>query len=111
MRSIGLIASLVSQVRLAVRLLREPRVSTFAKAVPFLAALYLVSPLDIIPDVLPILGQIDDLVIAFIALQAFVRLCPQPAVAFHRTAIAEGRRYAPMSSTDCFIDAEWRREE
>ena len=107
----GLLRTLVSRARLAVRLLREPRVPLFPKALPLAAVLYVISPLDVIPDLLPLLGQIDDLAIILIALEVFVRLCPVPAVVFHRGAIAQGRRYAPMSTGDDFIDAEWRREE
>jgi len=100
---------LFSQVRLAVRLLREPRVPILAKAVPLLAALYLISPLDVVPDLLPLLGQVDDLTLILVALAVFLRICPPAAVAFHRRAIAEGRPYAPMSPTDDVIDADWRR--
>ena len=106
----ALLRLLVSQARLAGRLLREPCVPLGAKAVPLLAGLYLLAPLDFIPDVLPLLGQIDDLTLILIALSAFLRLCPAAPVAFHRAAIAEGRPYAPMSSADDVIDAEWRRE-
>ena len=107
----GFLRMLVSRARLAVRLMREPRVPLFPKALPVAAVLYVISPLDVIPDVLPLLGQIDDLAIILIALEVFARLCPVPAVAFHRDAIAQGRRYSPMLNTDGFIDAEWRREE
>lgn len=57
----GPLRMLFSHARLASRLLREPRVPFLAKAVPLLAVLYLLSPLDLVPDVLPLLGQIDDL--------------------------------------------------
>jgi uncharacterized membrane protein YkvA (DUF1232 family) len=105
-----LLRMLLTQVRLTLRLLREPRVPLPAKAVPLLTALYVVSPLDVIPDVFPLVGQIDDLTLALVALAAFLKLCPAGPVAFHRGAIAEGRPYAPMSSTDDVIEAEWRRE-
>jgi uncharacterized membrane protein YkvA (DUF1232 family) len=104
-----LLGMLFSQVRLTGRLLREPRVPLFAKAVPVLAALYLVSPLDIIPDLFPLVGQVDDLTLSLIALATFLKMCPAGPVAFHRGAIAERRPYSPMSSTDDVIDAEWRR--
>jgi uncharacterized membrane protein YkvA (DUF1232 family) len=105
-----LLRMLLTQLRLTLRLLREPRVPLPAKAVPLLTALYVVSPLDVIPDVLPLVGQIDDLTLTLVALAAFLKLCPAGPVAFHRGAIAEGRPYAPMSSTDDVIEAEWRRE-
>ena len=100
-----------SHVRLAIRLLREPRVGLLVKALPLLAAVYVVSPLDFVPDVIPVLGQLDDMGILLISIEAFLKLCPAEAVVFHRTAIDDGRRYSPMSATDQVIDAEWRREE
>lgn len=106
----GLFRALLSQVRLAIRLMREPRVPLPTKAVPLLAALYLISPLDVVPDVLPLLGQLDDVGIILVTLEVFLRVCPAQAIAFHRAALAQGRRYAPMSPADDFIDAEWRRE-
>jgi hypothetical protein len=38
-------------------------------------------------------------------------LCPAEAVEFHRTAMAQGRKYDPMPSTGSVIDVEFRREE
>ena len=105
-----LLSMLFSQVRLTSRLLREPRVPLVAKSVPVLAALYLVSPLDFIPDLFPVLGQVDDVTLGLVALATFLRMCPAGPVAFHRGAIAGGRPYSPMSTTDDVIDAEWRRE-
>jgi uncharacterized membrane protein YkvA (DUF1232 family) len=101
---------LFSQVRLTGRLLREPRVPLLVKVVPVMAALYLVSPLDVIPDLFPLVGQVDDLTLSFIALATFLRLCPEGPVDFHRGAIAEGRSYSPMSPADDVIDAKWRRD-
>jgi len=103
--------ALLAHLRLAVRLLREPGVSALAKTVPFLATLYLISPLDLVPDVVPVLGQLDDLGILLLAFQGFLRLCPARAVTFHREAIAQGRSYSPMAPTGDVIDAEWRRED
>jgi uncharacterized membrane protein YkvA (DUF1232 family) len=101
---------LIRQARLALRLLRDPRVPWVTKAVPVMAALYLIVPLDLVPDVFPILGQLDDLGVAAVALETFLRLSPAGARTFHETAIAHGRRYSPMAPGDEIIDAEWRRE-
>jgi uncharacterized membrane protein YkvA (DUF1232 family) len=106
----GLLRMLLSQLRLAVRLLREPRVPFLTKTLPVLAAIYVISPLDFVPDVLPVLGQLDDLGILVVSLELFLKLCPAEITDFHRTAIAQGRAYSPMSPADGFIDAEWRRE-
>ena len=107
----GLVRTLMSHVRLTLRLLREPRVPALVKAVPILAYLYIVSPVDFVPDVLPIVGQLDDLGILMLALEAFLRWCPQPAVDFHRAALDQGRRYGPMPAAGAVIDAEFRRED
>jgi uncharacterized membrane protein YkvA (DUF1232 family) len=101
--------SLLLQARLAIRLMREPRVPALLKAVPVLAALYVISPIDLVPDIIPGLGQLDDLGIIVAALELFVRLCPGAAQSFHKDAIGERRAYSPMSSSDDIIDAEWRR--
>ena len=98
---------------MAVRLLREPSVPILMKALPILAGLYVVSPFDFIPDFLPVLGQLDDVGVMLIALQAFIRLCPAGAVEFHRASIAQGRRYYPMPvpMNGEVIDAEFRLED
>ena len=106
----SLLRTVLSQVRLSFRLLREPCVGMLVKALPFLAAVYVVSPLDFIPDVIPVLGQLDDLGILAISIEAFLKLCPTAAVNFHQAAIDAGRRYSPMPAGSRVIDAEWRRE-
>jgi uncharacterized membrane protein YkvA (DUF1232 family) len=98
-------------VRLTVRLLREPGVPLLSKAFPVSAALYLISPLDFVPDFLPVLGQLDDLGVILIVLEAFLKLCPAGAVDFHRAAMAQGCKYSPRPWAGEVIDAEFRREE
>jgi uncharacterized membrane protein YkvA (DUF1232 family) len=99
--------ALVAQARLAVRLVREPRVPFVLKGIPLLAGLYVISPIDFVPDFIPGLGQLDDLGIMLAALELFVRACPQSAQDFHREAIARRRRYSPMTPADAVIEAEW----
>jgi uncharacterized membrane protein YkvA (DUF1232 family) len=66
--------------RLAGRLARSPRVPLRAR-LPLVALLvYLAMPLDVIPDFIPVVGQLDDLLVAGIAVWWFLRVCP-PAVA------------------------------
>lgn len=99
----------MSDVRLAVRLMREPLVPVYLKAVPLLAGLYLISPIDVIPDFLPLLGQLDDVGFLLVAIKTFVKLTPNATAEFHREAIARRRPYSPMSPGDYVIDAEFRR--
>ena len=106
----GLLRTLVSHARLAVRLVRDPRVPAIAKALPVAALLYVVSPLDLIPDVLPVLGQLDDISFLIVALEGFLKICPAAVVAYHRDAIAHRQPFSPMAPAADVIDAEWRRE-
>jgi uncharacterized membrane protein YkvA (DUF1232 family) len=106
----SLVRTLLSHVRLTLRLLREPRVPRLVKAVPILAVLYVVSPVDVIPDVIPILGQLDDLGVIVLALETFLKWCPSQAVEFHRSAMTQGRKYGPMPPGGEVIDAEFRRQ-
>jgi uncharacterized membrane protein YkvA (DUF1232 family) len=105
----SMVRTLLSHLRVSVRLLREPRVPVIFKVIPLLAAGYVISPLDFVPDVLPIIGQLDDLGIVYIALEAFLRVCPTDAVDFHREAVARGRRFSPMPAAGETIDAEFHR--
>src|SRR6266481_5233370 len=107
----SMLRTLVSHVRVTLRLLREPRVPFAFKLIPVLAAGYVISPLDFVPDVLPIIGQLDDIGIVFIALETFLRFSPVDAVEFHRAAVAEGRRFSPMPPGGDVIDAEFRRHD
>ena len=101
--------ALLNQARLGVRLIREPRVPALLKAIPVVAALYVISPIDFVPDFIPVLGQLDDLGIIVAALELFIRLCPSGAQAFHREAIVQRQAYSRMSPDDDVIEAEWRR--
>ena len=106
----SVLRGLLAQARLALRLIREPAVPLLAKAVLALAAVYLIWPLDFLPDLLPVLGQLDDLGVVLAALEIFLRLCPDAPAAFHREALAAGRKYSAMPVQSGFVDAEFRRE-
>ena len=106
----SVMGALFAELRLAWRLVKEPRVPGLVKTLPALALLYVLSPFDFVPDVLPFLGQVDDIGILLIAMKAFLKLSPQAALAHHAAAITSGRRYAPMSPSDIVIDATCRRD-
>jgi uncharacterized membrane protein YkvA (DUF1232 family) len=67
-------------VRLYWRLFRDRRVSILAKALLILTLGYLVWPFDLIPDFLPLIGEVDDVGIVLFGLWLFVRLCPPEVV-------------------------------
>lgn len=70
---------LAHRFRLAWRLARHPRVSLRARLALAALLCYLALPLDLIPDPIPVLGQIDDLVVTGLAVWWLLRVCP-PAV-------------------------------
>jgi len=65
------------------RLFRDRRVPLAAKLVLPLLLLYVLTPFDIVPDFIPVLGQLDDLLIVGLGLALFLRLCPPQVVAEH----------------------------
>jgi uncharacterized membrane protein YkvA (DUF1232 family) len=76
--------------KLAYSLLRDPRVP-LAPKVALLAALgVVVSPLDL-PGWVPLVGELDMLALALLAVKVFVDACPDALVAEHRRALGEGR--------------------
>jgi uncharacterized membrane protein YkvA (DUF1232 family) len=79
--------ALFRQARLAFRLLRDERVPTMAKLVVPAALLYVASPLDFVPDLFPLVGQVDDLGILVLGVLAFIKLCPGQLVAEHEAAL------------------------
>jgi uncharacterized membrane protein YkvA (DUF1232 family) len=70
------------------RALRDPRVPWYAKAVGACVVAYAVSPIDLIPDFIPVLGLLDDLVLVPLGIMLVVRLIPADILAEHRAAAA-----------------------
>jgi len=68
-------------VTLARRLRGDERVPMRAKVAVALAAVYLLSPLDIVPDFVPVLGALDDAVVLAIALRYAGRRIPRQVLA------------------------------
>src|SRR5215212_8891884 len=69
------------QLRLSWRLLRDERVSAVKFALPMFVALYVMSPIDPIPDFLLGLGQVDDLGIVVAGVLLLARIIPRLAPA------------------------------
>lgn len=76
-----------SKFTLLWRMLRDPDVPAFAKAVLPVLVAYLAMPFDIVPDFIPVLGQLDDLVVIAAGLGVFLWLTPRPVVEDHLTAL------------------------
>jgi uncharacterized membrane protein YkvA (DUF1232 family) len=75
---------------------RDPRVPWYAKAVGVCVVAYALSPIDLIPDFVPVLGLLDDLVLVPLGLLLVVRLIPADILAEHR-AVSAGVADRPVS--------------
>ena len=65
---------------------RDPRTPWYAKALAVAVAAYALSPLDLIPDFIPVLGWLDDLIIVPLGIVLAVRLIPADVMEEHRRA-------------------------
>jgi uncharacterized membrane protein YkvA (DUF1232 family) len=61
----------------------------YAKALGACVIAYALSPIDLIPDFVPVVGYLDDLVLVPLGLLLLLRLIPAPVMAEHRAAAAE----------------------
>jgi uncharacterized membrane protein YkvA (DUF1232 family) len=75
---------------------RDPRVPWYAKAVALAVAAYALSPIDLIPDFIPVLGYLDDLIIVPLGILLVVKLVPAELMAEFRAEAAR-REGAPRS--------------
>ena len=67
---------------------KDPRTPWYAKAVAFLTTAYAFSPIDLIPDFIPILGYLDDLFIVPAGIALAIRLIPAEVLAEARETVA-----------------------
>ncbi|MER9433724.1 YkvA family protein [Mesorhizobium sp. M0618] len=80
---------------------RDPRTPWYAKALAVCVAGYALSPIDLIPDFIPVIGYLDDVILVPLGVLAVVRMIPPEVMAEHRktAALAAARpvsRYAAV---------------
>jgi len=73
----GYISRLLKETYVFYLSMKDPKLPVYTRVILSLIVGYAFSPIDIIPDVIPILGQIDDLVILLIATSIAKRLVPK----------------------------------
>ena len=72
---------------------RDPRVPWYAKALAIAVAAYALSPIDLIPDFIPVIGYLDELFILPLGIWFVVRLIPDEVMVEYRArANAAGQR-------------------
>jgi membrane protein DedA with SNARE-associated domain/uncharacterized membrane protein YkvA (DUF1232 family) len=76
----------------------DPRVPWYAKAFVLMIAAYVVSPVDLVPDFIPVLGQVDDAILVPLGILVATRLMPPEVLDEHR------RRAAILAE----VPTDWR---
>jgi uncharacterized membrane protein YkvA (DUF1232 family) len=99
-------ASLVKKLRIEAHAAwlaaRDPRTPWYARAFGFLVAAYALSPIDLIPDFIPVLGLLDDMVMIPAGIWLFAKMVPPELFAKHRAEAAQAAE-RPTSVAGIFL--------
>ena len=88
-KALNFIVNLPKLFRLYARLFKDPRTPLHLKLMLIFAIIYVLSPIDFLPDLLlPIFGLVDDVIILIIAAQYFLKKCPPEIVSEHMQEIS-----------------------
>jgi uncharacterized membrane protein YkvA (DUF1232 family) len=71
---------------------RDPRVPWYCKALAVAVAAFALSPIDLIPDFIPVLGYLDDLIIVPLGIALVVRPMPPEVIEEYRIRAAASQR-------------------
>ncbi len=87
--------------------LRDVRTPWYAKAFGLFVVAYAVSPIDLIPDFIPIFGFVDDAIVLPLGIWAVRRMIPADVMAEHRSNVAPGQRLPASRTAAAFIITLW----
>jgi uncharacterized membrane protein YkvA (DUF1232 family) len=83
-------------------LIRDPRVPTSRKLLLLPLIAYLAMPIDIVPDFIPVVGQLDDAIVVGLVLRALVRSGGPELIREHW--------HGPQRSLDVIVRLAWARD-
>ncbi|MBM3951972.1 MAG: DUF1232 domain-containing protein [Rhodospirillales bacterium] len=86
---------------------RDPRVPWAAKALAVAVVAYAVSPIDLIPDFIPVIGYLDDLLLVPLGIYLAVRLIPPAIMAEHRARARAAERLPASRAAAGVVVAIW----
>jgi uncharacterized membrane protein YkvA (DUF1232 family) len=88
----GVIRDFILRVKLILRLVGDRRINPWLKVIPVAGLAYLISPFDLIPDImLPVIGELDDAAVLWLTNYLFIELCPPEIVREHVKALGASR--------------------
>jgi uncharacterized membrane protein YkvA (DUF1232 family) len=84
----GFFQDLLLRIKLILRLIGDRRINVLLKILPVIGLIYLISPIDLIPEIaLPVVGYLDDALVIWLCTTLFVELCPDQVVQEHMNAL------------------------
>jgi uncharacterized membrane protein YkvA (DUF1232 family) len=82
---------------------RDPRVPWYAKAVAACVAAYALSPIDLIPDFIPVIGYLDDIILVPLGIALAIRLIPPALLEEHRQSASTRIAKRPVSRIGALV--------
>ena len=82
---------------------RDPRVPWYAKIVAASVAAYALSPIDLIPDFIPVLGYLDDIILVPLGIALAIRLIPPALLEEHRAGASARIGQRPVSRIGALV--------
>jgi uncharacterized membrane protein YkvA (DUF1232 family) len=86
---------------------RDPRVPWAVKLLALAVAGYALSPIDLIPDFIPVLGYLDDLIIVPLGIRLVIELIPEDVMDEYRRAASAAARRPASKAAAIVIVALW----
>ncbi|OGO05591.1 MAG: hypothetical protein A2Y60_02795 [Chloroflexi bacterium RBG_13_54_9] len=108
-----MISGIAKNLRLFWRLMKDNRVPLTLKMIVPGTLLYLILPADLVPDLLPGLGHLDDIAILLLGFVLFLQLCPKPIVQQHLREMDSATTHNPEPQDeprqgDTYIEPPYR---
>ena len=86
---------------------RDPRTPWYARAFALAVAAYALSPIDLIPDFIPVLGYLDEVILLPPAILLAIRMVPPEVMAEHRATAAAAQARPVSRAGAALIVAVW----
>ena len=106
--SAGILAELVRNAQLVWRLLHDRRVPVWMKAIVPATLLYIISPIDLLPDLAVGVGQLDDLAILLLGVKSFLSMVSPEIVKEHLADIIGESTAQRTKETPELIEGQYR---